>query len=378
MNPEPRDTWAPAYDPGAQHLPWYRRAIRQGAGYSAPSVLFVLVPIFFSLSLPPAQIAVLSLICAAIGVFFLGSTLVMHWEEWKRWLWLLGLLGAMAALFPFHETTRPTYFAAYVTSVAAMMFPLRQSRVVILVVALVAVGISAAQGDVFGIVLSLMALALGIAIAMGLEAEITRARLRESEQRTTLLAVAAERERIGRDLHDILGHSLTTIAVKADLAGRLVGRDDDAAAREVGELGSIARQALADVRATASGIRQVRLATELASAGSVLTAAGIEAVMPTALPVLDDEASELLGYVVREAVTNVVRHSGATVCRVSFEHPVLVVTDDGRGFSGRPGNGLEGLRRRVESAGGTLDIDSSAEGTRLIVTLQPVTLEEGR
>jgi ABC-type nitrate/sulfonate/bicarbonate transport system ATPase subunit len=100
---------------------------------------------------------------------------------------------------------------------------------------------------------------------------------RELQQTREALAVAAERERIGRDLHDILGHSLTAIAVKAGLARRLVGRDDAAAATEIGEVERLAREALADVRATASGFREVSLATELAVAGSMLRAAGVSA-----------------------------------------------------------------------------------------------------
>ena len=121
---------------------------------------------------------------------------------------------------------------------------------------------------------------------------------------------------------------------------------------QIAEIEQVSRQALADVRTTASGMREVRLATEIASARSVLLAAGIESRMPSALPPLTDRMSELMGYVVREAVTNVVRHSRAGVCTVVVRPSAVEVRDDGRGLpSGvRSGSGLLGLRTRVEAA----------------------------
>ncbi|WP_052459633.1 sensor histidine kinase [Tessaracoccus massiliensis] len=359
------ESLAPAYDPGAEGLPWYRRALRQGAGYSAPSALFVLVPILFSWDAPPATLAAVIFTSVLTGFFFLGTSLVMHWPEWKRWLWLLGLMGAISLMALVPDSGRPLYFAAYVTTSAAVLFVFRQSWIVITVVSVFAAGLSAIMRDMFGVVMGAMALAIALSIALGLEAERTRRKLKVAEDRTAVLAVAAERERISRDLHDILGHSLTTIAVKADLAERLVGRDDDAARTEVAGLGAVARQALADVRATASGMREVRLATEVAAARSVLTAAGVEADTPTALPVLDDASSELLGYVVREAVTNVVRHADAARCTIAYADGVLTVADDGRGLNGDEsgGSGLIGLRHRIEGAGGELTVSSSGGTT---------------
>lgn len=363
------ESLAPAYDPGAEGLPWYRRALRQGAGYSAPSALFVLVPILFSWDAPPATLAAVIFTSVLTGFFFLGTSLVMHWPEWKRWLWLLGLMGAISLMALVPDSGRPLYFAAYVTTSAAVLFVFHQSWIVITVVSVFAAGLSAIMRDVFGVVMGAMALAIALSIALGLEAERTRRKLKVAEDRTAVLAVAAERERISRDLHDILGHSLTTIAVKADLAERLLGRDDDAARGEVSELAAIARQALADVRATTSGMREVRLATEIASARAVLEASGVEAIAPTALPVLDDATSELLGYAVREAVTNVVRHADATRCTITFDDGVLTVADDGRGIpkDQQGGSGLSGLRRRVEDAGATLTV-ASGGGTRIEVS----------
>ena len=194
------------------------------------------------------------------------------------------------------------------------------------------------------IYISVVAAGMGLATAAGMEAGAAQGRLQRAEQRVTTLSVAAERERIGRDLHDILGHSLTAISIKAGLAARLVDLDPAAAKAQIAEIEQVSRQALADVRTTASGMREVRLATEIASARSVLLAAGIESRMPSALPPLSDQASELMGYVVREAVTNVVRHSRAGVCTVVVEPAAVEIRDDGRGLPAGVRSGLRSGR----------------------------------
>ncbi len=356
---------APAHDAGADGLPWYRRAVRQGVGYFGPSALFAFVPFFFADGWTPLTWVLAAVSVALLLVFFLGTTIVLHWPEWARWLWLLGLMGSVVLLgFATGGDARPQYFAAFVTSVAAVLIAWRQARLVVVGVALVALGLSVQQGDMFGVVMAMMAFAIGWGLGTSIDAERTRELLRRAEERTAVLAVAAERERIGRDLHDILGHSLTTIAVKADLAQRLVGRSDEAARAEIGSLAEVARQALADVRATASGMREVRLAAEVASARSVLDAAGVECRTPSALPVLDDARSEACGYVVREAVTNVVRHAGARVCTIEADERSVTITDDGRGMPGDAArSGLRGLAERVVASGGVLDVASDARGT---------------
>ena len=218
------------------------------------------------------------------------------------------------------------------------------------------------------IYISVVAAGTGLATGAGMEAGAAQGRLQRAEQRVSTLSVAAERERIGRDLHDILGHSLTAISIKAGLAARLVDLDPAAAKAQIAEIEQVSRQALADVRTTASGMREVRLATEIASARSVLLAAGIESRMPSALPPLSDQASELMGYVVREAVTNVVRHSRAGVCTIVVEPTAVEVRDDGRGLPTgvRSGSGLVGLRSRVEATGGTLQVGAGESGGTVV------------
>jgi two-component system sensor histidine kinase DesK len=185
----------------------------------------------------------------------------------------------------------------------------------------------------------------------------------------TRLAVAAERSRFARDLHDILGHSLTVVAVKAELAGRLVRLDPGRAEREIGDVERLSREALHDVRTALSGYRDVTLIGELANARSALAAAGIEAELPNAIDDVPTDRRELFGWVLREGVTNVVRHSGASRCKVQLTAKEIRIIDDGRGplnespvDGGRPGVGLVGLRERVDTAGATLTVGRAAEG----------------
>jgi two-component system, NarL family, sensor histidine kinase DesK len=202
--------------------------------------------------------------------------------------------------------------------------------------------------------------------------------LRAARDEVARLAAEGERLRIARDLHDLLGHSLTTIAVKAELAQRIAGRDAARAETEMTEVAGLARQALADVRAAVAGYREVSLATELANAREVLSAAGISAEIPHAVDGVPGELRELFGWVVREGVTNVVRHSKARRVAISVEPRAIEIVNDGalradsgavgdggtsRGREGRPtrgatgatGHGLPGLVERAAALGGRVE-----------------------
>ena len=192
--------------------------------------------------------------------------------------------------------------------------------------------------------------------------------LSEARAEVARLAAENERTRIARDLHDLLGHSLTTITVKAGLARRLAERDPARAAQEIGEVEALTRSALGDVRAAVAGYRDVTLAGELASAREVLRAAGIEADAPRAIEV-DPAHAELFGWVVREGVTNVVRHSRAQTCTIAVGPDWLEIADDGRGGANGAGSGLAGLRERVAAAGGTVRAESTGRGWRLRVDM---------
>jgi two-component system sensor histidine kinase DesK len=189
--------------------------------------------------------------------------------------------------------------------------------------------------------------------------------LSEARAEVARLAAENERTRIARDLHDLLGHSLTTITVKAALARRLAGRDDERAAREIAEVEELSRQALAEVRAAVADYRVVTLSGELATGAELLRAEGIEARLPTADDVVAPGLRPLFGWVVREGLTNVVRHARASTVTVALGPTWIEIVDDGRGSGsgGSPtgGTGLRGLEERVGAAGGTLSAGPARE-----------------
>lgn len=184
--------------------------------------------------------------------------------------------------------------------------------------------------------------------------------LRATQHELARLAVEQERTRVAREMHDILGHSLTVITVKAELAGRLVESDPARAATEIAEVEDLSRAALADVRATVSGYRGISLAAEIANARAALESAGIEAVLPGSLDAVGSDYRDLFAWVVREGVTNVLRHSDARHCEVRLGPDFVEVTDDGaKAVSGEePGIGLTGLRERAAAAG--LELSAAA------------------
>ncbi|KAF1686727.1 two-component sensor histidine kinase [Pseudoxanthomonas broegbernensis] len=200
------------------------------------------------------------------------------------------------------------------------------------------------------------------------------AALRLSQEEVRRLAANAERERIGRDLHDLLGHTLSLVALKADLTGRLLHSDPAAARREIAELGQVARDALGQVRRAVTGIRAAGLAAELAAARLLLEGEGVSLQVEVEDAALPAEQETVLALCLREAVTNIHRHARATRVRVGLGGDAggwrLHVEDDGRGGAIRPGNGLGGMRERLEMLGGSLRIEPAPRrGTRLLAEL---------
>lgn len=200
----------------------------------------------------------------------------------------------------------------------------------------------------------------GMVTAAILALSETVKKLRDTRQELARAAVDQERLRFSRDLHDLLGHTLSVIVVKSEAARRIAPRDMDAALDQVRDIESVGRQALIEIREAVTGYREASLAAELDRARGALTAAGIEPVVRQSGPPLPPGTAALLGWVVREAVTNAIRHSGAATCEIelrsSAERAVLVITDDGNGVgSNPPGSGLTGLGERLALAGGTLD-----------------------
>jgi two-component system sensor histidine kinase DesK len=197
-------------------------------------------------------------------------------------------------------------------------------------------------------------------------------KLRKANDEIEHLATVAERERIARDLHDVLGHTLSVIILKSELAGKLMDRDPQRAGNEIREVEQISRQALSEVRHAIRGYRSRGLDAELAQAKSTLETAGVAAKFEAARVPLPALQESVLSMAVREAVTNVVRHAHAHTCSLRLEQRNgschLEIEDDGRGGFQNEGNGLRGMRERVEMLGGTLTRDSQA-GTRLAITV---------
>ncbi|WP_306924704.1 sensor histidine kinase [Streptomyces luteogriseus] len=244
--------------------------------------------------------------------------------------------------------------------------------------------------------------------------------LRAAREELAHRAVEKERLRFSRDLHDLLGHTMSVIVVKSEAARRLAGRDLDAALAQITDIEAVGRQALTEIREAVTGYRQGSLATELDRAHSALTAAGVTLVVSRSGPTLGPQTEALLGWVVREAVTNVVRHSGAERCEITLsgggERVRLTVSDDGGGAgtgdtavagggtapadSDGPGpagldgtgpagldgtgparsdgTGLTGLTERLAAAGGSLTAGARARGGFDVTAELPLDAEDAR
>jgi two-component system, NarL family, sensor histidine kinase DesK len=203
----------------------------------------------------------------------------------------------------------------------------------------------------------------------------SNARLRLAQDEIAHLAKVAERERIARDLHDLLGHTLSLVILKSELATKLAERDPERAREEIRDVERIAREALAEVRSAVTGYRAGGFTPEIQHARSTLATAGIafEHDVPADAQ-LPPAQEAVLCLALREAVTNIVRHAGARQCRMSLDvadgAATMRITDDGRGGDAPFGSGLSGMRERVEALGGTLTRDGR-RGTTLTVTLPP-------
>ncbi|WP_320782952.1 sensor histidine kinase [Streptomyces sp. CRN 30] len=267
----------------------------------------------------------------------------------------------------------------YVAIASGAALPLRLARWTVpgATAVLAALALVVEDGTEFLAALVIPALLGGFAMTGVRELIRTTIALREVRATVAHLAANEERLRLARDLHDLLGHSLSLITLKSELAGRMLPGHPDKAAQQVADIEQVSRQALVDVREAVSGYRRARLSAELAGARVALTAAGVGLDLPADpdLTGVPEESEAALAWALREAVTNVVRHSGARRCVVGLltrpapDGPVLElsVEDNGSGGpGGGPGNGLTGLAERLEKAGGTLEAHRVRDGFRLV------------
>ncbi len=306
------------------------------------------------------------------ALVFLASYFRAHWERGPRLVAIIAFQVALGVGFsPFNSGA--AVFFVYAASFAGQ---LERPKAGLWLVALVtAVGATMAwllhAPPYYWVSAVVFAPLIGGVKSHFHQQEKANAGLRRAHAEIERLAAVAERERIARDLHDVLGHTLSLIILKSELASKLSARDPERAAKEIRDVEQVARTAMAEVRETIRGYRTT-LDAEVTRARALLETAGIPGEFSVTLSAPNADRDEVLAFVLREAVTNVVRHSEATVCRVHVEQSsdacTLTIHDDGRGAELTEGSGVRGMRERVSAAGGTLAYQASA-GTRLTVTL---------
>jgi two-component system sensor histidine kinase DesK len=282
-------------------------------------------------------------------------------------LYLLGVIS-----FPINGSA-PTFFiyaAAFLPFVivsAAVFFPVLILMLIGLFVEAYLLHINLIAMLLTGCIMTIVATTNAI-IARQKRADF---KLSMAHEEIEQLAAVAERERIARDLHDVLGHTLSVIVLKAELAGRLVERDPRRAIQEIADVEKTARTALSEVREAIGGYRSQGLPAEMELARNTLQSAGVTLACESPMPHLHAAEETVLCLAVREAVTNIVRHAQATHCRMTFTTPSagyhsLIITDDGNHPNLQEGNGLRGMRERIESLGGRLSIATNPGVTLLI------------
>ena len=343
-------------------------------------------------------------------IAFAGLYMAAPWVRWRSGrpraaYLLLAILGAvtlgldlrfgsdMTALFPLLSIACGAVLPWVVPAKSGHgpPLPLLVVFTVACVSALAAWGQGSSAGDIwsawYGPALSGVVVAI---IYRFMEAVIE---LRRTKEELARAAVDAERLRFARDLHDLLGHTLSVMVVKAQVTRKLAARDPALAAQQAMDIEEIGREALTEVRQTVAGYRGRGLERELEAARAALAGAGLTVAVRQDGPPVPAGAGALLGWVVREGVTNVIRHSGARDCQVEVRNAggcaTVTILDDGDGEPGREpgepsgalpsgGHGLDGLRERLAADGGTLAAGPEPGGFRLTATVPvPVPVPAG-
>ncbi len=338
----------------------------------APYLWLVWIGFFFipwGLQPSNATTKIATLVALAL---FLPLYFRYYWARDMERLWIIGAIAMLGyVLIPFN----PSGGGLLIYAGSFVGYSLRPRLALAVLAALTIVAIGEYAGLGFPLILwiwaPVMIVMAGFANLWGTERHRQHRALLQSQDEVKRLAATAERERIGRDLHDLLGHTLTLITVKAELAAKLAEHNLGGAAREIREVERISRDALQQVREAVGGYRKGGLRGELTNARSALSAAHVTLTENINPPALSDLQDALLAMVLREAITNIVRHSKAHHCRITLEtrdrHIRLLVEDDGSGGTLQEGNGLKGMRERLQSVSGHLDISSNREGTRLAI-----------
>jgi two-component system sensor histidine kinase DesK len=306
-----------------------------------------------------------------------GFLVVYFWGFLKTgpslWITRAAMFGIGVALFPHNAFAHTFFIYAGIPGARASM---RESIVIIVLTVIGSFAYFSWQksSSVYYGLVAVIVIGLGVTIIAARANRAAQTALAGKDVEIAGLAKIAERERIARDLHDLLGHTLSVIAIKAELAHKLVGLDGHAAATEMREVADVARKALAEVRQAIVGLRNIGLLEATQAVDTMLRAAGLQTTLNVqALPALTPAQESALAQAVLEAGTNIVRHAQASRVSISIacreSRLTVEVDDNGRGGPLAEGNGLAGMRERLTALRGELRYHALEPGTRLIAAL---------
>lgn len=352
---------------------------------------FILYPVVRIIGQPPEPVVAALVLSATAGFALLLWAVARRdpTDPRRASPWLAALDVAILGLVAAAEVRAPGqgWFALfyYGSTAASTLLPERRALALIGAAGVVAaLTLSLSVDPVDALIQGLSVSVIGVTVFAMTALRRTNVKLHAARQELATLAVAEERNRIARDLHDVLGHSLSLIAIKSELAGRLLPAEPGRAKAEIADVEQVARDALASVRETVGGYRRSSLDSELANAKVVLDASGIDSAIEHGVGPLPSTQDVVLAWAVREAVTNVVRHSAASHATIrTSRHGTqaeLEVIDDGAPetatasarATATDGTGLQGLRERLERAGGRLDAGPSAGGGYHVIATVPI------
>lgn len=363
----------------------HRGSDRMRTLYGAFFLVFLAFPLLEAWHLGGWRAPVGSLVVLAFGGWYVVGLLAGEeprpaWLRWLRaWQWLAGLIVLVAAVT---VVIGPMglWLLFFVASGAGGAVPHRGGLVLIGLAGVTHVVVAGLLGMEWAWAAGIGAwvVVVGLSVWFSTRADVAQRALMNEREQKSALAVDLERVRLARDLHDILGHSLTVVTVKAQLAGRLVDADPERAKAEIADVERLARDALTDVRSTVRSYRELSLVAELAGARRALEAAEIAAEIPGSAEQVRSDYRELFAWVVREGVTNVIRHSGATSVVVRLRPTDLEIEDDGRGLQAghAAGNGLTGLSERARSVGAEISVVGGTSGRGALLRVVGASAEE--
>ena len=342
-------------------------------GWETYAWLIYSLPFFFTslfaTSIPAWKKDVLLIEYAVFLALYFAGTFIRG----PRILWIIAGLDVVATAGSAWNPGAASFFI-FAAAFVANGFPTRTAAMVLVVQVLIG-GLAAYALNAewwFYIGSMVISALIGALTIQGRAKEAGDAKLRLAQDEVERLAKLAERERIARDMHDLLGHTLSVVVLKSELAQKLMSRDPAKAMQEMAEIERISRQGLAEVREAITGYRSSGLAAEIEHVRDTLTAAGIDTTIEARSVTLAPAQESALTLALREAATNVIRHAAATKCHIKFYaqdgSALMEVQDDGRGGEAPFGNGLNGMRERIQALGGMLRRDTG-QGTRLMISL---------